>query len=142
MLRKEGLKVEYDLAIILMGDFNDKEVKAIAKKPISVCSSGTKGETVTVFGYPDAAYSNDVTLASGIISNVEESYYLTDANIGPGNSGGVVVKKEENCYLGVPILISRGSKVNSEGEVEYFESWGVILKASILNYDKSKGFSF
>jgi len=135
------LHEEHDLAIMLLGYFNEN-VKAFAKELVPVCQSGTRREAVVVFGYPNAAHSNDVTVAEGIISNIKENSYLTDANVGPGNSGGVVIKKEENCYLGIPVLISRGAKANSEGKVEYIENWGEILKATILDYDEIKGFSF
>lgn len=136
------LHEEHDLAIMLLGDFNNKDVKTLAKEPISVCQSGNKGDSVFVYGYPDAAKSHGVTMADGIISNIEENYYLTNANIGPGNSGGVVIKKEENCYLGIPVGVSVGTRTDSEGRVYDIENWGIILKATLLNYDEINGFSF
>lgn len=127
------LHENYDLAIISLGNFNEN-VKELAKEIVPICKSGEKGEAVIVFGYPDAAKSESVTLAEGIISNVYNDQYLTDANIGPGNSGGVVIKKEENCYLGIPTSVSKG-QFNLGDRIESGEIWGIILKASILNYN-------
>lgn len=138
--RSFRLHEEYDLAIMILGYFNEN-VKALAKEPISVCQSGTKGEGVIVFGYPTAAGSKNVTMAEGIIANIEKNHYLTDANVGPGSSGGVVITKEEKCYLGIPVKVSVGVKVVS-GEDVYIENWGKILRATILNYDEVNGFSF
>jgi len=140
---------KYDLAILSLDDFNNEyaeEVETIAKKPVSVCQSGVQRDNIFVYGYPDAVskFSNNPAITSGIISNVIENYYFTDATIGPGNSGGVVTKEkeEENCYLGVPVRIERGEKdIPGEG-IQYIENWGIILKANLLKYDETEGFSF
>lgn len=128
---------ELDLGIILLGSFNES-VDMIAKKPVSVCESGIKTEEIFVFGYPDTIPSNSASVVEGIISNYDQNAYAISANIGPGYSGGVAVKKDDGCYLGIPSLVRKSPSPDAVG----IGNVGVILKATNLKYDVVEGFSF
>lgn len=124
------LHEKYDLAFLNI-DFGRENIKILANEPISICQQPAKGEEIVVFGYPSAAQSIDATIDEGVISNINGDYYFTGALIGPGDSGGVAVKKKGNCYLGMPTAVS------SVG----VENYGVILKGAVLFYDPIRGFS-
>lgn len=126
-----------DLGIIYLGEFNEL-VDSLAKKTIDICEDGTKTEEVFVFGYPDSILSNTPSVVKGIISNFDQYGYAIDANIGPGYSGGVAVKKDSGCYLGIPSFVTKSISQGAEG----IGNLGVILKATNLNYDEKIGFSF
>src|SRR3989344_4872092 len=121
---------DLDLGIILLGEFNES-VDALAKEFVNVCKDGTKTEDILVFGYPDTISSNTASVVKGIISNFDQYSYAIDANIGPGYSGGVAVKKNDGCYLGIPSFVTRSSSQGAEG----IGNLGVILKATNLKYD-------
>lgn len=78
------------------------------------------GDDVVILGYPSIGSQYGLTLTSGKISGYEGSYYVTDAKIDHGNSGGAAVLVKNNCYLGIPTF----------GVVGQIESLGRILDIS------------
>ena len=90
------------------------------------------GNSVVILGYP--AYGTqingalspvEITATEGIISGQDSGYYTTSAKIDHGNSGGLAIDKDNNCYFGIPTWNLSGG----------FESLGRILPASsFLNY--------
>ena len=103
------------------------EIKTIASKPFSVCSvnypgDAAVGDNVAIIGYPAIGSKTDVTVTRGIISGTDGDYYVTDAKIDHGNSGGVAILLKDDCYLGIP----------SASVVGQIESLGRILSASAI----------
>ncbi len=68
-----------------------------------------KGEQVLILGYPAIGSKNDITITEGIISGYEDGYYVTDAKIAKGNSGGAAISVKDDCYLGIPTFVMKGS---------------------------------
>lgn len=130
---------ELDLGIILLGEYNDA-VNNLAKEPINVCE-GELGEEILFLGYPEQIMKllmegkiNRSSVDVGTISNqTVEKYFLTD-DIGHGYSGGIAIKKENGCYLGVPTGVVPGT--------DRIGDTGIILKITNLKYDMVKGFNF
>lgn len=89
-----------------------------------VCSTEPRpGDRVVTIGYPSIGTKDGVTATDGIISGIEDKYYVTSAKVDAGNSGGIAILVEKGgntCYLGIPTLV----------EVGRMESLGRILKAS------------
>jgi hypothetical protein len=104
-----------------------KEIKNLAKKSFSVCSKDYPndilvGDNIAVIGYPAIGSQTSVTVTKGIISAIDNSYYITDAKIDHGNSGGIAILLKHNCYLGI-------SSAAVTGEIE---SLGRILDAKVI----------
>ncbi len=62
------------------------------------------GQDIIFLGYPDVGSpSSQLTLkaSQGIISGFDGDYYLTDAKIEEGNSGGAAILMKDDCMLGI-----------------------------------------
>lgn len=92
----------------------------------SVCERNMAkiGDDVAILGYPSIGSQYGLTLTSGKISGYEGNYYVTDAKIDHGNSGGAAILVRNNCYLGIPTF----------GVVGKVESLGRILDMSRFGY--------
>jgi hypothetical protein len=116
------LSAEY----ILPGDpeFTDGGNFDIAtSKHMNVCSDDVVvGDKLVVLGYPAIGTRDGITATEGIISGIEDEYYVTSAKIDHGNSGGAAILIKNDCYLGIPTWSDSGS----------FESLGRILKAEFV----------
>ena len=90
---------------------------------LKVCSEGDAGvgDKVIVLGYPTIGTNGGITVTDGIVSGIESDYYVTDAKIDHGNSGGAAVLVKDDCYLGIPTWAA-----NNGG----FESLGRVLKST------------
>jgi S1-C subfamily serine protease len=111
----------------------DFEKAAMEKR--SFCTEKTTlGTSIIVMGYPSAGSDSDITITQGIISGYEGDYYITDAKIGLGNSGGLAIKNNKNsqtsCLVGIPSFARIGEVVNL----------GRIL--DIINIDADPLFNF
>lgn len=100
-----------------------------ASSNIYVCKTPAEtGDPVVILGYPSygggirAIGSIDLTATEGIISGKDGVYYTTSAKIEHGNSGGIAIDKNRDCYLGVPTAAVVGQ----------IESLGRILPASFI----------
>jgi len=81
------------------------------------------GDEVVILGYPLIGSQKDVTVTRGIVSGFEEDYYyITDAKIDQGNSGGAAILLKRNCLLGVPTYAMLG-KVESLGRILDIWRW-------------------
>lgn len=96
-----------------------------ASNAMKVCSSrdASIGDKIAILGYPinggTGNASKAITLTAGIISSYDGDYYVTDAKIDHGNSGGAAILIKDDCYLGIPTWVEAGG----------FESLGRILSA-------------
>jgi len=101
---------------------SDNYTSAVSYKKSCTDSSASLGDKITIFGYPTDGSHSGVTVTTGVVSGDEGNYYVTDAKIDHGNSGGVAVLNKDDCYLGIPTWAQSGG----------FESFGRILKASFV----------
>jgi S1-C subfamily serine protease len=96
-----------------------------ANTAMKVCSpsDASIGDRIAILGYPanggTGVASKAITITAGIISSYDGDYYVTDAKIDHGNSGGAAVLIKDDCYLGIPTWVEAGG----------FESLGRILSA-------------
>lgn len=104
---------------------SDTYSQSVTYKKTCKNSSASLGDKITIFGYPTDGSHSGVTVTSGIISGDEGNYYVTDAKIDHGNSGGIAVLNKDDCYLGIPTWAQSGS----------IESFGRILKSSFVFSD-------
>ncbi len=80
------------------------------------------GDKIIVLGYPAIGSKNGLTVTDGIVSGIDDTYYITSAKIDRGNSGGAALRVKDGCYLGLPTSSVVGS----------IESLGRILKARLF----------
>lgn len=81
------------------------------------------GDKIIALGYPGIGVSGDVTVTDGIISGNENEFYISTVKLDYGNSGGLAIHVEKNCYLGIP----------TESVTGEIESLARILKYSKIN---------
>ena len=90
-------------------DNPDEYVKNIVLSKADRClAKAPVGDSVVILGYPAIGSTTDITATKGIISGYDGSYYITDAKIEHGNSGGAAVLLKQNCYLGIPTFVIVG----------------------------------
>jgi len=92
-------------------------LKGVARSELCRSFVPQIGDDISVIGYPGIGSFSTPTITRGIISGREGNYYLTDAKIDSGNSGGAALLTRANCYLGIPTKVRTGD----------FESIGRIL---------------
>jgi len=78
------------------------------------------GENIIVLGYPKIGATSGITATEGIISGIEDYYFVTSAKIDEGNSGGAAISTENNCYIGIPTLSKLG-EIESLGRILDFK---------------------
>lgn len=66
------------------------------------------GDQVIMLGFPAIGSPTGITVTQGIISGYDGDYFITDAKIDHGNSGGVAINLDGNCYLGLPTWAAAG----------------------------------
>jgi len=103
----------FDWGYISVPD-GDTYFNSIADKKLSLCQEQAQtGDSVAVLGYPDyAGQFSDPTVTQGIISGYAEPYYTTSAQIESGNSGGVALNTDKDCYIGIPSAVQTGNYAN------------------------------
>jgi len=83
---------------------------SITETPIRKCGFRAKvGDSVLILGYPSIGAEESMTATDGIISGYDDDYYVTSAKVEKGNSGGAAIHVAENCMLGIPTFVRRGS---------------------------------
>lgn len=109
-------------SIIITG--GDAYFNSVADKNLPICQQqGQTGDSVIVLGYPDyAGQFENPTATQGIISGYANPYYTTSAQIEAGNSGGVAINPDKDCYIGIPSAVQMGKYANL----------GRILNANIV----------
>ncbi len=116
-----------DLGAIVLSSYvtqtdNGAFDKVATKMNICQNSDVSVGDKVVVLGYPGIGTTRGITATEGIVSGIEDQYYVTSAKIDHGNSGGAAILVKNDCWLGIPTMVEAGS----------LESLGRILKASIV----------
>ena len=66
------------------------------------------GTDILILGYPGIGAQTGITATEGIISGIEDYYFVTSAKIDSGNSGGAAISIENNCYIGIPTAVDLG----------------------------------
>ncbi|MCG2690412.1 hypothetical protein L6252_04030 [Candidatus Parcubacteria bacterium] len=74
------------------------------------------GDEIIILGYPAIGDEYDVTVTRGIISGTDDGYYITDAKIDHGNSGGAAILLKNNCLFGIPTAAVTG-EIESLGRI-------------------------
>ena len=109
VLRRELYR---DVALLKVKDFNQQNSAVISKANLS------QGDKLYVIGTPlDESLNNKVT--KGVLSSLQTkdglTYYLTDAAISPGNSGGPVFDARGEL-IGISVSsVFTGSRTNLKG---------------------------
>lgn len=135
---------EFDLGFLYIDNTLHRTTRSAQEKvnvfnPIyNFCKNVPKeGDEVIILGYPRIGSSENLTATRGIISSKEGDFYVTDAKISDGNSGGAAIILKNNCYLGIP------TGIKSSGYS--LETLGYILDAGTAisetkQYAKSSAF--
>jgi len=63
-----------------------------------------RGDRVVILGFPKVGAEESITVTEGIISGLEDDFYITSAKIERGNSGGAAILTKHNCLVGIPVL--------------------------------------
>ncbi len=64
-------------------------------------------EKIAILGYPLGSNKSEVSVIKGTITNYEEYFYVSNATIVSGYSGGVAISLKDNCYLGIPTYVKK-----------------------------------
>lgn len=82
-----------------------------------VSSPIRRGDTIGILGYPGIG-GNDLVYTTGIVSALQQGkigqsdvpmYYLTNAEISPGNSGGMAFD-QYGAFIGIPTSVARETR--------------------------------
>lgn len=110
-----------DYGYIRIDNYN-QQLQNLTINPIKLCINPQIGDKLLILGYPGIGSKDTITATEGIISGIEQNYYVTSAKIEQGNSGGAAILIKEDCYLGIPSYNMIGKS----------ETLGRILKASFV----------
>lgn len=100
--------------------FTDKIISENFSYPFcdrDIINIGTK---VLVLGYPKIGTQTGITATEGIISGIEDYYFVTSAKVDEGSSGGAAISTENNCYIGIPTMAEVG-EIESLGRILDFK---------------------
>jgi hypothetical protein len=108
---------------VAMGDSYFNNI-ADSSSNLTICQQQEQtGDNVVILGYPDyAGQFTEPTATTGIISGYASPYYTTSAQIESGNSGGIAIDPDKDCYIGIPSAVKIGNYANL----------GRILDANVL----------
>lgn len=81
------------------------------------------GDELLVFGYPGIGSSDGITVTEGTVAGDDGDLYITSAKVDNGTSGGATVDVKEDCYAGIPSLVSVG-KMESLADIL---KWGAMF---------------
>lgn len=100
---------ELDIAYLDFGENNNSLVEDLQDEEFNICDFKLqKGDEILILGYPSIGSSEDITITLGIISGYDDEFYMTDAKIAKGNSGGAAISIKHDCYFGIPTLVMKG----------------------------------
>ena len=107
----------FDAAFVTLspGDIPQSIINDTTEYPICVTPPKI-GEELLILGYPKIGATDSVTGTEGIVSGYDGNYFITSAKISKGNSGGVAISVQENCYFGIPTLV-KADEVESLGRI-------------------------
>jgi len=128
-----GFKVlssDVDGGFIEISNPDDYIVNLASSFPKICSTKPVEGDEIIVLGYPIIGSSESITATRGIISGFEGSYiphmqgkyYITDAKIDQGNSGGAAILLKDNCLLGIPTFATLG-QIESLGRILDISEW-------------------
>ena len=100
--------------------FTDKIISENFSYPFCDRSKINIGTKVLVLGYPGIGTQIGITATEGIISGIEDYYFVTSAKIDEGSSGGAAISTENNCYIGIPTMAEVG-EIESLGRILDFK---------------------
>jgi hypothetical protein len=87
----------------------DSYLRSITSPVFNRCvRKASVGDEIVILGYPYIGALADITATRGIISGYDGDYYITDAKIEEGNSGGAAILLKDGCYLGIPTYVVIG----------------------------------
>ena len=115
---KDGVYAKVNNPDDYIRDITSPFPKTCEQKPLM-------GDEIIILGYPGIGSQEDVTATRGIISGFEGDYYITDAKIDHGNSGGAAILLKENCLLGLPTYAAVGG-VESLGRILNISAFVVV----------------
>jgi S1-C subfamily serine protease len=120
----EGIKVYsgLDAALVNVSNADRYLLNLTASFPKLCQNKPSEGDKVVILGYPAIGSSEGITVTQGIISGFEGNYFITDAKIDAGTSGGAAILVKDNCLLGLPTY----------GVIGEAESLGRILDFNVL----------
>lgn len=98
------LEQDLDVAYLVISEPDQFLLNLIANvTKVDICVDDVNmGDKIIALGYPGIGVSGDVTVTDGIISGNEDEFYISTVKLDYGNSGGVAIHVENNCYLGIP----------------------------------------
>ncbi len=113
----------YDWGVLPISN-GDTYFTSVAEKNLPICRTQAQtGDNVIVLGYPDYAGNFTwPTATQGIVSGYADPYYTTSAKIEAGNSGGVALNSDKDCYMGIPSAVQIGK----------YDNLGRILSAKYI----------
>lgn len=113
-----GRGITEDYGFIKLPD--DAFLSKFPKESFKTCplNSISIGDKLVILGFPAIGAESTITATEGIISGIDQNYFITSAKIDQGNSGGAAILIKDDCYLGIP-------SASMVGEIE---SLGRILK--------------
>jgi len=112
---RAGTDFQQDVAIITIAN-PTASAKKLTTKTQFCTDLASIGEEIIVLGYPSIGSSEEITATKGVVSSYEGYYYITDAKIDHGNSGGAAILANKNCYLGIPTAAVAG-EIESLGRI-------------------------
>jgi hypothetical protein len=79
------------------------------------CKNTTPESTddIVIMGYPMGKSKDDISYATGKIVGYQDNYFVSDATIISGYSGGVAVSLKDNCFLGTPTYSKKDDSTKS-----------------------------
>lgn len=120
---KGGLDLAY-IRISTPESATDNGAFTIQSMPRSqICSETPQlGDKLVILGYPWDGSQSGITATQGVVSGFDGKFYVTDAKIDQGNSGGAAILLNNRCWLGIP----------SAAVVGFIESYGRILRGNLV----------
>lgn len=104
-----------DIAIVRINP-PDQYLLSFPKVPTYCSRRPVVGESLVVLGYPAIGSQTDITATDGIVSGYDGIYDITSAKIEHGNSGGIAIATQENCFIGIPSFVDVG-EIESLGRI-------------------------
>ena len=87
----------------------DSYIRDVATKS-KLCDALPRiGDDIIILGYPGIGSNVGITATEGIISGIEDKYFVTSAKVEHGNSGGAAIYRDQNCYFGIPTFARTGT---------------------------------
>ncbi len=118
-----------DFAVVNLSDTlipptDNGSFDTVASTDFKVCSfeDAALGDKIAILGYPWDGSQYGVTITQGILSGIDGNFYVTDAKIDHGSSGGAAILIKKDCWLGIPSAAVTGT----------IESYARILRSDLV----------